>query len=243
MARAALGVKMDAARGAISRVSDEPGGGFRLHATDGVSMRTGGLGARLAAVAYSKGPEMVTDAGPSCVSRGLLVHRHMFHYVECITFGAPCECAARFRKLETATAGVAALVRHLRAIGLAPVASEVALVAPAWDLATRADLVCTDADGELVLVSIKTGAGDAGKTDRRLRAPFEHIVDSGHARHQLQLLAEYVLMCAAGACPKRAVVAYVSLAGDAVDTRAAAGWWWNDEDARARFSKAMGYGL
>jgi len=208
-ARRRLMDKVTNARLPLGRVTDEPGGGFRVHAAGkSRSLVVGGLGAALAERVFAQGVEHVSDAGPSTARLGNLVHRHVFHVVECIWAGEDCRCGTRFRRPQLANKGALEVLRAIWMLGLAPVACELALVAVAWDLATRADLVCVDTEGGIVLVSIKTGAGRTTRTERRFRSGLAHMYDTQRARHQVQLAAERLMLEKAGVRVRRGFIVY-----------------------------------
>ena len=227
-------------------VRDEFGGGYRLQQIVGgkkLEMVVSGLGKALKERIYSSGPGFVSDNGPSTVLQGVRVHMHVCHIVECLQFGSVCTCRARFKHPAKATKGARAIMHALQVMGLYPIASEVMLLAPKWNLATRADLVCVNGEGEYVLVSLKTGDGATQKTGRFFRAPrgMDTIADTQRARHQLQLLAEYVLLSNAGISVTRALILYVEMRK--TDPRCAsvpaARWWWKNRELHLQFDASM----
>ncbi len=206
-----------AARAPLGDVDDVPGGGFRVHDVGRTrSLVVAGLGSALRDRVYADGLEHVRDVGPSTASTGCRVHRHVFHLVECIGHGAACKCGTRFRKPRHANKGAREIVRALEAAGTRAAASEVALVDTAWNVATRADLVCADAEGRIVLVSVKTGAASTASTARALRGGLAHMLDTQFARHQVQLAAERLMLEKAGVRVHRGLIIYCAPRGEQV---------------------------
>lgn len=228
-------------------VRDEPGGGYRMEkrTKSGVVrvLVVGGLGRALQERVYSAGPGFVYDDGPSTVTQGLRVHMHVYHIVECLTFLSVCKCRARFKRPSQATKGARAVMERLKLLGLSPVASELLLLAPAWNVATRADLVCVNSVGEFVLVSLKTGAGSTKTSGRMLRGPagMNVVADTQRARHQVQLLAEHVMLIEAGVNVVQAQIMYVKTDGIVAQCASvdAARWWWGEEFLQSQFGKCM----
>lgn len=211
-ARAALVEKLCAARRPLGDVEDVGGGGFRVYDVGRTrSIVVGGLGRALEERVYAQGVEHVRDVGPSTAVGGRQVHRHVFHLVECLHYKAACVCGSRFRKPATACARAREIMATVKRMGLAAVACELALVAKTWNVATRADLVCADAAGRLVLISLKTGAGGIAATERTLRGGLAHMVDTQRARHQVQLAAERLMLEKAGAVVHRGFIIYCTL--------------------------------
>lgn len=231
------------ARGPLGEVEDAPGGGFRLKDARGLrSIVVGGLHEALRKRVFAEGVEHVGDGGPSTREEGKRIHRHVYHLVECLMYGRgrKCTCGSRFRSEKTASKAAQEVVRVVKTLGLHLVASEVGLVSTEWELATRADLVCGDADGRVVLISLKTGACKTGKTERTLRGGLEHMYDTEHARHQVQLAAEREILHAAGVAVEKAYVIYSRPGGDAGSTSVVPldKRLWNDE-GRAALDKLM----
>lgn len=219
--RAKLLATLEEARKPITAVEDVPGGGFKLIKGDPRQPKTEvvrGLHAALKERVYSEGPPIGWDYGPSSSKYGELVHRHVYHLVECLKFGRECKCGSKFRSEKMANKSAREVLRVLRVNGLVPVASEVVLLAPAWNLATRADLVCANKEGKIVLVSLKTGACNTLLTGRCFRGDLEEIADTASARHQAQLAAEVIMMEAAGVKVTFAFVLYARPSGKPEDT-------------------------
>lgn len=182
----------------ITAVEDEPGGGFRLFNEKQSEMVVGGLHEALRTRVFAEGVEHVTDSGPSSRELGKRVHRHVFHLTECILHELPCRCGTRAKTFKGISRQALEIFRTVRARGLMCVASEVAIIAPRWNLATRVDLLCTDIAGRLVLVSVKTGAAKTSQSERTMRGGLSHVHDTEATRHQAQLAAERLILKEAG---------------------------------------------
>ncbi len=222
--RAKLLGMLEGARRPVVWVDDVPGGGYALTGGDAKRPRTivvGGLHDALARRVYAEGAEVGGDDGPSTREVGKRIHRHVYHLVECIKFRRACTCGSRFLSERTASKAAREVLRVVKAMGLVMVASEVAMVSKEWNLATRADLVCCDVYGRVVLVSLKTGACSMRETERTFRGGLAHVRDTQQMRHHAQLAAELIMMETAGVDVHKAYVVYCRPAGDASGTNVA----------------------
>lgn len=131
--------------------------------------------------------------GTSSVHHGNLVHRHIYHQIECIQSSRKCTCDVRTKGQNKFAASA---IRFLKNKGWRPVCSELALFSPEFDLATRIDILCATMQREYVLVSIKTGYSglDKEKARFKFRKPLDSLDDTQRIRHQLQLLIEKLIL-------------------------------------------------
>jgi hypothetical protein len=197
--------------GTLGTAEDAPGGGYVLRDARGVrELKVGGLHRALEERVYAQGVSHVGDDGPSTRETGKRVHRHVYHLVECLVHKRACTCGSRPTHFKTINKGAREVVRLVRAHGLKPMASEVLVLAPYWNLATRVDLLCLDADQRVVLVSIKTGAAKTKETAQTFRGGLSHIRDTEHARHQTQLAAERLALLRAGLDVHKALIVYAA---------------------------------
>ncbi len=126
----------------------------------------------------------------SSAQQGTLVHRHVHHMVEC---SAGCKCDVQTRG-ENKFAKRALM--FMRGKGWIPLYSELAVYTPEFDIATRVDILCADAEENLVLVSLKTGYHgiEYEKNRFRFKPPFGNLWDTQRNRHQMQLLLEQTML-------------------------------------------------
>lgn len=194
----------------LGTVEDAPGGGFMIKRADGMrSMIVGGLHKALQERVYSEGPKILHDDGPSTREAGKMIHRHVCHMIECVTYARPCTCGTRAKTITTLCKGACRVFECLLGKGLMLMASEVLVLAPEWNLATRVDLLCLDDDKRVWLVSIKTGGRNRTETGRTFRGPLSHIRDTQSARHHMQLAAERIALQRTGLNVYKAVTIYV----------------------------------
>ena len=194
----------------LATAEDAPRGGFLLRHMDGErTLRFGGLHRALEDRVYARGVYHVCDEGPSSREDGKRVHQHVYHLVECLgQRKAKCGCGVRATKLKTLCKGAREVVRLVRAKGVMLMASEVLVLAPKWNLGTRVDLLCQDAEKRVVLVSIKTGACKTTHTYNTFRGGLQNIRDTEAERHQVQLAAERIMLQQSGVEVHRAFIVY-----------------------------------
>lgn len=178
------------------------------------------------------------NKGPSTKVLGSLIHRHVFHQLECMRNGS-CTCVPRTPNVANAQASK--LIQVIKDKGWIPVRSELAIMSSTIELATRVDLICFDPDvRRFVLVSWKTGYKNivtqmSQGTDMDgcdpMRAPLDFVPDNDRSRNQLQLLCEYLILIKEyGMDLVQALIVYIRFDEDdenrvVIDT--AASWWWN----------------
>lgn len=180
---------------------------------------------------------------------GDLVHRHIYHQIECRRAG---ECACKTRTPDKPTALASRLLLAVREMGWTPVHSEMGIACPPLKLATQVDCLCYDVSrSEFILVSWKTGYRDVekqidtsrqthidGKHARTMNHPLAFVTDNERERNQLQLMCEYLILERQyDIKPAKAVVFYACGGKDGdekIVTDWAAWWWWGDGADRTR---------
>jgi len=179
--------------------------------------------------------------GLSSKAAGVLIHRHVYHQVECLRAGA-CSCPCKTH--DTPNAQAAQLLQVIKDKGWIPVRSELAVVCAAIGVATRMDLVCFDpAQDRFIHISWKTGYKDvltqattAGPDDDRLRAPLEHVPDNGRSWNQVQLLCEYLILTKQYQLDiAQSIIVYIRCDSEDINRvlfDSAAAWWWNRPETR-----------
>jgi hypothetical protein len=192
--------------------------------------------------------------GASTRQKGNLVHRHVYHQVECMrTPTAICTCPFGKQTPDKPNEQAKQLLQTVKDFGWIPIHSEMAIVSMTMRLATRVDLLAYDPGSmTFILVSWKTGykevqtqisASRSQSSCLFMNSPLDKIPDNERERNQLQLLCEYMILTQEYQLEiSRALVIYIHF--DKTDANrklvdAAAGWWWNQAEIQTQFWDAM----
>lgn len=176
------------------------------------------------------GAELMRTSNVSSRNLGNLIHRHIYHQIECIAENKKCTCKRRTPDKPNALA--AQMLHSVLSKGYTPVHSEMPIVSHELNIATRIDLLCINhtSPNDFVLISWKTGNAaiqDKRESGPRFGFPFKDIVDNQYNRHQMQLLFEYLIL--AYDYQIHVVDAFIVYGGNDVVFKKAANWWWNNE--------------
>lgn len=189
--------------------------------------------------------------GTSSRSIGTLIHRHVYHQVECDRAGK-CDCSVRTP--DNPNTQARRLLQVIQDKGWVPVRSELAVSSPTISVATRVDLICLNpATGRLVLVSWKTGYMDieaqmqrsssSGDQKQRMLSPLHGIEETHRQKNQVQLLCEYLILVKEYNLDiECALVVYIRCNkkdANRVIIDEAESWWWKRPETRTAVWNAL----
>ena len=177
----------------------------------------------------------------SSKSLGTLIHRHVYHAVEC-TRANRCDCPVKTP--DTINTDAHRLLCIIKDKGWIPIHSELAIVSHTIMVATRVDLVCWDPSTErFVLVSWKTGYSNVAtqmtsvdETTRHMKPPLDAIASNARECNQAQLMLEYLILTKEYQLDIGCALVIYARCGrespDEIVIDKAASWWWNRPDVR-----------
>lgn len=135
----------------------------------------------------------------SSIQLGNLIHRHIFHLVECARLPANDRCSCSPNPHNNINKFARTAMNFFKRKGWTPLRSELGIYSPRMNVATRVDVLCINTKFEFVLISIKTGYTGIDKekpinTNWRFKPPLNMLEDTAGRRHQLQLLMEKIIL-------------------------------------------------